>query len=233
MPQKNSAEPTKFVVSVDTVVFGYSQKSLWVPLMQRARAPFTDAWSLPGGVVHDNEAADEACHRVLEDNIGLKLEHLEQLYTFNNPKRDPRGRTISIAHWALVANDNTPLKWGPGAKTAKWFKLDELPQGPWAFDHEQILDMAVARLKAKVGYEPIGLKLLPEEFSLSELQALYEAVLGRKIERRNFYPKIQKTGLVEFVRERKSERGKPAKLYRFHHAKYAKLKENGMAFEIL
>jgi 8-oxo-dGTP diphosphatase len=228
-----SAEVPRFVTSVDTVIFGYSQKSIWIPLTMRAREPFVDFWSLPGGVVQEKENLEQACHRVLEKNIGMKIEHLEQLYTFADPKRDIRGRTISVAYWALVANEDRPLTWGPGVKAAKWFKLGEIPLGKLAFDHAEIVIKAVERLRAKVAYEPVGLKLLPAEFSLSELQFLYEAILGRPVERRNFYPKILRTGLLDFKREQKSLRGKPMKLYRFNHARYAQLREKGFYFEAI
>lgn len=223
----------RFVTSVDTVIFGYSKKTIWVPLTLRAREPFANSWSLPGGVVMENESLEQACHRVLETNIGLKIEHLEQLYTFADPARDIRGRTISVAYWALVANEEKPLAWGPGVKAAKWFPLSEIPQKGLAFDHRQIIDKAIDRLRAKISYEPVGLKLLPTEFSLSELQALYEAILGRQVERRNFYPKIQRTGLLDFKGERKSPRGKPMKLYRFNNARYQQLRKNGLYFDAI
>lgn len=225
-----------FIVSVDCVIFGYFNKAIYIPLLLRSpepnNEPFPECWSLAGGPILENETPEQACFRKLEEDIGLKIEYLEQLYTFGEPKRDPRKRAFSIAHFALIKETDTPLVWGSHARTAQWFHINKLPKGPWAFDHKQIVEMAIERLKGKLSYEPIGLNLLPSEFSLAELKNIYDVILGEELDRRNFYKKMKSTGLLIPTKTIPSSRGKPTQLYRFAQKKYNKFKKEGFSFAV-
>ncbi|WP_309387373.1 NUDIX hydrolase [Cerasicoccus frondis] len=236
LPSKKKSKPafqlSKFVVSVDCVIFGYINNAIYVPLLMRAQEPYEDCWSLAGGPILENETPEQACLRKLEEDIGLKVEYLEQLYTFGDPGRDPRERAFSISYFALIEQTDRPLIWGSDSRTAQWFHIDKLPEGQWAFDHQQIVDMALQRLRGKLSYEPIGLSLLPEEFSLSELKTIYDVILGQELDRRNFYKKIKSTGLLIPTKTVPSTRGKPTQLYRFDQEQYARLKDEGFSFEV-
>jgi 8-oxo-dGTP diphosphatase len=130
----------------------------------------------------------------------------------------------------LIAESETPLTWGKDSRTAQWFHVDQLPETGWAFDHQQIVQMAIKRLRAKLSYEPVGLSLLAEEFSLSELKRIYDVILGTELDRRNFQKKLKSTGLLIPTRTIPSPRGKPSQLYRFDEIRYAELKEEGLSF---
>lgn len=225
-------QPNQFVVSVDCVIFAYANGAIQLPLLQRAIEPFADCWSLPGGPILHNETPEDACLRKLQQDIGLQVEHLEQLFTFGSPNRDPRNRAFSISHIALIQHTERPLSWGPDTHTAKWFNINQLPQSPWAFDHAQIVQLAIERLRSKLTYEPIGMSLLPTEFSLPELKNIYEVILGKELDRRNFYKKIKATGLLIPTKTVPSKRGKPTQLHRFDKQQYNRLKQAGFAFEI-
>lgn len=222
----------KAVVSVDCVVFAYADRKIYLPMLLRGCAPFENAWSLPGGPIKRDETPEQACLRKLQEDIGLKVQHCEQLYTFGDPKRDPRERAFSIAYFALIKGTPQQLVWGPDIRTAQWFEIDKLPQHPWAFDHHAIVETALARLRAKVTYEPIGLKWLPKEFSLAELKQIYDLILGRSLDRRNFYKKIKTTGVLVPTRTIPSRRGKPTQLFRFDVRRYRRLREEGQEFGI-
>ena len=233
---RSDQETPPVVVHVDCVIFGFMRKALYIPLLLRstvdASDPFPDCWSLPGGPMRENETPEEACFRSFEEDIGLKIEYLEQLYTFGALDRDPRARTISIAYFALIQVTDKPLIWGKDARTAQWFAIERLPEGPWAFDHREIIEMAIRRLRGKLSYEPIGFNLLSAEFSLPDLKALYDVILGKELDRRNFYKKIKATGLLHPTKTVPSKRGKPTQLYRFDSCRYQELREQGFAFEI-
>lgn len=230
MPKKLS----KYVVSVDCVLFAYRDKKFYIPLLLRnSTSPhFPNAWSLPGGPISDQEDPEQACTRKLKEDFGLKIHHLEQLYTFGDPSRDPRIRAFSIAHFALVSFPTKELKCGPDYVTAQWFELSKIPESPWAFDHHLILQTAINRIKSKIQYEPIGISILPHEFSLADLKYIYDAILNTSLDRRNFYKKIKKSDLLIPTRTIPSKRGKPTQLYKFDKSKYNKLKATGYNFEI-
>lgn len=218
-------------VTVDCVVFGLDQSSeLRVLLIKRAYEPFKGSWALPGGFILENETLDEAARRELEEETGVKNIFIEQLYTFGNPNRDPRGHIISVAYFALVNLEDHPALASTDAQEAKWFKLSELPE--LAFDHAQILETAIRRLDAKVRYQPIGFELLPEKFTLSELQNLYETILGQELNRRNFRAKILKMDILEQVERQIDVAHRPAFLYRFNKKKYEELMKDGFEFAI-
>jgi len=211
-------------VSVDCVVFGLDESAtLKVLLIQRARAPFRDHWALPGGFVDMDEPLETAALRELEEETGMKEVFIEQLYTFGEPERDPRGRVISVAYYALVNLASHPVQAADDARKVAWFAVDRLP--PLAFDHSQILNTALARLRAKVRYQPIGFELLPEQFTLSQLQRLYETILGVQapLNKRNFRKRILQMGVLKEVGKQKGVSHRPAKLYSFDREQYERL----------
>jgi len=211
-------------VTVDCVVFGLDDSAdLRILLIERADDPFAGHWALPGGFVDMGEDLDLAAKRELEEETGIKDIFIEQLYTFGAPNRDPRGRVISVAYYALVNLSEHPIKAASDARQAKWFKISELPS--LAFDHKQVLEMALERLRAKVLYKPIGFELLPEKFTLTDLQNLYETILGQQLNRRNFRSKILKMGLLEQQERQQNVPHRPAYLYKFNKEKYQRLSE--------
>ena len=201
-------------VTVDVVIFSLRDSDLKVLLIRRAAPPFKGKWAIPGGYVHPDEALDEAAQRELEEETGLPDVYLEQLYTFGAPKRDPRGRVITVAYFALVSDDVT-VRAGDDAAEAAWHSVYDLPDV--AFDHDEILSYALQRLRYKLEYTAVGFELLPNEFTLTELQAAYEIVLGEKLDKRNFRRRILEAGiLAETSKYREGEgQGRPARLYRY------------------
>ena len=201
-------------VTVDVVIFSLRDSDLKVLLIRRAAPPFKGKWAIPGGYVHPDEALDEAAQRELEEETGLPDVYLEQLYTFGAPKRDPRGRVITVAYFALVSDDVT-VRAGDDAAEAAWHSVHDLPD--LAFDHDEILSYALQRLRYKLEYTAVGFELLPNEFTLTELQAAYEIVLGEKLDKRNFRRRILEAGiLAETSKYREGEgQGRPAQLYRY------------------
>ena len=200
-------------VSVDIAVFSVRAQDLRVLLVRRAAPPFRGRWALPGGFVRAAESLDDAARRRLQDETGVRDVYLEQLYTFGAPRRDPRGRVISVAYFALVAG-NTTTQAATGDEVA-WHPVRSLPD--LAFDHGEILTYAWQRLRYKLEYTSVGFELLPNEFTLSELQSAYEIVLGEQLDKRNFRRRILESGiLAETNRNRVGEgQGRPARLYRY------------------
>jgi 8-oxo-dGTP diphosphatase len=218
-------------LSVDCVVFGFDEGELKVLLIQRALEPFKGRWALPGGFVKLEETVDEAARRELAEETGLTNVFLEQLYTFSAVDRDPRERVVSVAHFALVKMSDHRAKAATDASQAEWFPVSKVPK--LAFDHGEILATALARLQGKVRYQPIGFELLPPKFTLSQLQHLYEAVLGTALDKRNFRKKVLGFGLLTPLAEKQSAgRQRPAQLFRFDAEKYEKLRERGFNFEL-
>jgi len=218
-------------LTVDCVVFGFDESELKVLLIERALEPFKGKWALPGGFVRVDEPLDEAARRELEEEAGLKQVFLEQLYTFGNVERDPRERVVSVAYYALVKLSAHETKAATDAADARWFPVSKVPK--LAFDHAEILATALARLKAKVRYQPIGFELLPPKFTLSQLQHLYEAVLGVGLDKRNFRKKVLSFGLLVPLNETQMVgRHRPAQLFCFDADKYERLKRKGMLFEL-
>src|SRR5882762_6866703 len=218
-------------LTVDCVVFGYDEGELKVLLIERALEPFKGRWASPGGFVRVEESLDEAARRELAEETGLKDVFLEQLYTFGAVDRDPRERVVSVAYYALVKLSDHRARAATDAANAEWFPVSKTPK--LAFDHADILATALARLKAKVRYEPIGFELLPPKFTLSELQHLYEVVLGADLDKRNFRKKVLSFGLLVPLKETQmAGRHRPAQLFRFDAVKYEKLKKRGFNFEL-
>ncbi len=218
-------------LTVDCVVFGFDESELKVLLIQRALDPFRGKWALPGGFVRVDETLDDAARRELEEEAGLKDVFLEQLYTFGVVNRDPRERVVSVAYYALVKLAAHETKAATDAADAKWFPISKVPK--LAFDHTDIWATALARLKGKVRYQPIGFELLPPKFTLSQLQHLYEAVLETNLDKRNFRKKVLGFELlVPLAETQMVGRHRPAQLFRFDADKYEKLKKRGFNFEL-
>ena len=217
-------------LTVDCVVFGFDGAELQVLLIRRALEPFFDKWALPGGFVDMDEDLEPAARRELEEETGLKSIFLEQLYTFGTPGRDPRGRVVSVAFYALVRPDQHPAKGDSDASEAAWHPVGQLP--PLAFDHDLILEKAIERLRGKIRYQPIGFELLPKKFSLTQLQSLYEAILGRTIDKRNFRKKLLAFDFLFPLDDFTTGAHRPARLYRFDRRKYDSLEKHGFLFEL-
>ena len=219
-------------VTVDAVVFGYEPiPSISILLVKRKYEPFKGAWAIPGGFVENEESLEEAVTRELMEETGIKISYLEQLYTFGNPRRDPRKRIISVAYFGLVRPETYKISANSDADEVKWFDIHKLPK--LAFDHEHILEIAITRLRAKITYEPIGFELLDERFPFSDLENLYATLLGRDIDRRNFRKKIMSLGMLNELEEKVSKgAGRPANLFQFDKQKYFQLKKEGIVFEI-
>lgn len=210
-------------VTVDIVVYGYDGgKQLKLLLIERGGEPFKGSWALPGGFVDLDENLETAALRELEEETGVKDLFVEQLFTFGAVNRDPRGRVISVAYFALVNLQDHPAVAASDATKAEWFPLDELPE--LAFDHSEIITAANGRLAAKVRYQPIGFELLPAEFTLGQLQQLYETVLNvESFNKRNFRTRILRTGILEEVGRQQNVAHRPAVLYKFNQETYRKL----------
>lgn len=216
---------------VDCVVFGFDEAGLQVLLVERGHEPFAGCWALPGGFVEPGEGLADAALRELTEETGLTRVYLEQLYTFGAPGRDPRGRVVSVAHYALVRRSAYAPVGASDARVAGWFPAREPP--PLAFDHAEILGVALRRLAGKVRYEPIGFELLPRKFTLSQLQRLYEVVLGRELDKRNFRRKILAMELLVALEETETEVAhRAARLYRFDERRYRRLVQQGFVFEV-
>ena len=219
-------------LTVDCVVFGLDeQDSLKVILILRKLPPFQGQWALPGGFVHLDETLEEAAFRELREETGIENVFLEQLYTFGGLDRDPRERIVTVAYYALVNLREYDIEATTDAMDAAWFAIDELPKLP--FDHQQIFETALNRLRGKIRYEPIGFELLPKKFTLFQLQKLYETVLGKKLDKRNFRKKILKMDLLEELDELQTNVAhRAARYYEFNEVKYQQLKQQGFSFEI-
>ena len=220
-------------LSVDAVVFGYtSVEGLSVLLINRTMDPFRGQWALPGGLVRDDESLEEAVARELHEETGVSINYLEQLYSFGEPGRDPRNRVVSVAYYGLVKPNAFRLTTSNEASEVAWFDVRNLPA--LAFDHNQIIEVAIQRLRNKMQYEPIGFELLDQKFPFSELEKLYTTVLDRPIDRRNFKKKIMRFGFLEETTERQqlAGAGRPGKLYRFNETLYFATKKRGISFEL-
>jgi len=218
-------------LTVDCVVFGFDTAGLRVLLIQRDAEPFAGTWALPGGFVRVDESIDDAALRELEEETGVKRVYLEQLYTFGALDRDPRERVVSVAYFALVKLSDHQVRAATDARDAAWFNVDELPT--LAFDHDRIAELALERLRAKVRYRPIGFELLPTKFTLTDLQKLYEVVLGAELDKRNFRKRVLGMGLLQELDEVEQDVAhRAARLYRFDQAKYRKLSRDGFEFSL-
>ncbi|NCN86792.1 NUDIX hydrolase [archaeon] len=204
-------EYEKPAVTVDTVIFTVRNDSLQVLLVKRGVEPFKGNWAIPGGFVKLDESLEDAAKRELKEETGVKDVYLEQLYTFGEIKRDPRGRVITVSYLALINSDKIVLTPSTDVNEAKWFNVKHLPE--FGFDHRKILNYALKRLKWKFEYTPVGFSLLPTKFKLSELQKLYEIVFDREFDKRNFSKKIHSLNFLKEVGIEKDVPYRPSKLY--------------------
>ncbi len=252
-------------LTVDCVVFGIDFKpqytDLQVLLIERgvedeagdpSEKAFVGAWALPGGFVNVSDEDDQgedletAAHRELREEAGIEVDYLEQLYTFGKPKRDPRGRVVSVAYYALVRSKDHVAVAGSDAKNAKWFSItrsslvaetgDKLSFDKLAFDHGDVLDMAIKRLQGKVRYAPIGFNLLPPKFTIMDLQEVYEAILMRPLDRGNFRRRVvrdlvEKETLVK-IGQQQNVPHRPGDIYRFDKRAYDRAVRDGVNFEL-
>jgi 8-oxo-dGTP diphosphatase len=201
-------------VAVDNCIFTVLEGKLHLLLIQMAKVPYTGMWALPGGLIQDTESLDAAAGRILYEETGVADVYLEQLYTFGQPERDPAGRVVSVAYFALIHAAGIALRTQPKYADVRWWPCANLL--PLAYDHDAVATYARQRLEWKLAYTNIVWSLLPRRFALTELQKVYEAVLGRQLDKRNFRKKILSLGLVEPIGET-AMRGahRPAMLYRF------------------
>lgn len=200
-------------VTVDIVIYTLRDDELKLLLIKRAGAPYKGKWALPGGFVGLDESLEAAARRELDEETGVSGVYLEQLYTFGEPERDPRERVITVAYYALIPSDRIEIRAASDAEAVGWFAMDELPK--LAFDHDEILTMAHERLVAKLDYSTLAFQFMPQEFTLTELQQVYEIILQQEMDKRNFRKWILALEQIEETGgERREGAHRPAKLYR-------------------
>ena len=219
-------DPTKFdrpSVTVDVVIFSLADDALQVLLIKRESPPFSQMWAIPGSFIKMDESLEEAAVRALADETGVEDVYTEQLYTFGKPGRDPRTRVITVAYFALVPHDAIHHKAGRDASETSWFAVSKLPS--LAFDHAEIVEYAYRRLRYKLEYTSVGFQLLPDVFTLTELQKAYEIILSEQLDKRNFRRKILAAEILEETGEKKKDgEGRPAMLYRYREDAVAEVK---------
>ncbi len=217
------------LVTVDLVIFTVRDETLKLLLIERRDPPFDGMWALPGGFVRADETLDETARRELDEETGIHDIYLEQLYTFGDPRRDPRCRVITVAYFAIIASDKQMLRASADASDARWFSVGELPK--LAFDHDRIVEYSLERLRNKLEYSTVGFQLLPDRFTLTELQRVYEIILDKQLDKRNFRKKIISLGVIQETGGTKMTGvHRPARLYRFSAARFMKLRDKGILF---
>jgi 8-oxo-dGTP diphosphatase len=213
-PNYNPADYDRPSVTVDVVIFALVEEDLQVLLIRRKKQPFAGMWAIPGGFVRIEESLEAAAARELVEETGVNNVYIEQLYTFGDPHRDPRTRVITVAYFALVPYDAIDHRPGDDAAETGWFSVFDLPK--LAFDHANILEYALTRLRYKLEYSSVGFKLLPDVFTLTELQQAYEIILDEKLDKRNFRRKILSADILEETGKKdRTGEGRPAMLYRY------------------
>ena len=217
-------------ITIDCVVFGFEQGSLEILLVKHGKGIRKGEWGLPGGWIKEDEGIDSAAHRLLRELTGLDNIYLEQLKAFGDPERFPVGRVITIGYNALIKREDYNVKAGFTASEARWFKIKEIPD--LIYDHNEILDYSLKRLRRRVRQAPIGFNLLPEKFTLLQLMQLYEEILDIEMDKPNFRRKILRMKLlVDLNEKQKDVSHRAAKLYKFDNMIYQKLTEKGFSFE--
>ena len=208
-------------VTTDCVIFGFDGKQLHILLIERSRDPYKGTWALPGGFLEMDETAEEGAARELYEETHVKDVFLEQFHVFSAVNRDPRERVITIAFYALIRQCDYQILAGDDAARACWFEVDELP--PLAFDHDEIISKAREHLKIKLKVSPIAFRLLDEQFTMGELQRVYELISGRTYDRQNFYRQAMVSGLLENINEKESS---PTQLFRFNDQCYEDMEDS-------
>lgn len=202
------------VIASDVAIFTIKDNQLHVLLIEMKKAPFKGQWALPGGLVKPTESVDEAAERLLKEKAGLSNVYLEQLFTFGNVDRDPFGRVVSVSYFALIPGTNLNLKTTAEYADIAWFPVSKLPK--LAYDHTEVVKVASQRLQSKLSYTNIIYGLLPNEFTLGEMQAIYEIILNAKLDKRNFRKKIITLKLIKKLnKKRQGGPNRPAELYSF------------------
>lgn len=214
-----------YALAVDCVIFGYAQGKLKVALIERKNEPFKGSWALPGGFVEGDETVEQAAARELQEETGVHDIYLEQFHVFSEPQRDPRGRVITVAFFALIAADKIELEATADAADAQWFYAYDVPN--LAFDHAQMYGKALEALRNAVGMKPLVFELLPKHFTLTMLQQLYEQIFGTTLDKRNFRKQVAELNFVQETKHMtKGGQHRPAKLYRFDVKRYKKSHKN-------
>ncbi len=217
-------------VTIDCVIFGFKNEELEVLLVKHKEGISKDKWALPGGWIYENEGIDGAANRLLLELTGITNVYLEQLRAFGSPDRFPLSRVITVGYYALIKEEDYDLKAGYTAAEVAWCKVSEVDQ--LIYDHPQILDVGLKRLRRRIRQEPIGFNLLPEKFTLLQLMHLYEQILGYEMDKPNFRRKILKMDLLTPLSEKQKDVShRAAKLYRFNPETYKRLQERGFNFE--
>lgn len=225
LPVFNSA------VSIDCVLFGFDGGELKILLIERNEEPFKDWWAMPGYLIGDNESLDQSASRILHELTGLTDVYMEQYYAFGEVGRHPQGRVVTIAYYAMLrlGGDKILKPLTNYAKKAQWININELPK--LAFDHQYIFDKGLEKIKRRIKHLPIAFELLPEKFTLTQVQNVYELILGKKLDKRNFRKKILSFGVLKELDEKqKGVSFRAATLYKFDKRKYAKLFSKEISF---
>jgi len=216
-----------YPISVDSVIFGYTEGKLKIALIKRKTYPFIGMWAVPGGFMEGDEAVEDTAIRELKEETGIQDVYLEQFYVFSKPGRDPRGPTITVALFALIRSDDCKLIATADAEEAKWWPAYEIPN--LAFDHNEVCTRALDALRVAMRTRPLAFELLPKHFTLSELQDVIEQVFHTKLDKRNFRKKILKKGfLIPLDKKTEGKRHRPAMLYRYDAKKYTQFIEENI-----
>lgn len=215
-------------VTTDCVVFGFDGNALNLLLIQRGIEPHKGSWALPGGFMNINETAEQGALRELHEETGVKDIYIEQLQAFTAVDRDPRERVMTIAFLAFVRQENYEVIAGDDASQAQWFPVNDLPV--LAFDHDEIISVALERLRWKITYEPLAFRLLNNSFTMSQVQTIYEVVLGQSFDRRNFHKKMMALGYITPTDQQTRNNGRPGTLYTFDEKKYREQVKNKSVF---
>jgi hypothetical protein len=220
----------KILLAVDSIIFGFNENELKLLILKRKFEPAKGGWSLMGGFVEPGESLDKAAKRIVKQLTGLHKVYMEQLYAFGALDRDPGGRIVSVAYFSLIKINNHDRE-RVKEHGAEWFSLSELPK--LIFDHSEMVKKALRKLRVRARTQPIGFELLPEKFTIPQLQSLYEAIYDTPFDKRNFRRKILSMGLLEKLDEKEKETSKKgAFYYRFNKEKYEELLQVGLNFEI-
>jgi len=198
-------------VTADIVIYTIQNNDLKILLVKRGITPFKDKWAIPGGFVRIHESLEDAAKRELEEETGVKDVYLEQLYSFGDPKRDPRGRVITVAYMTLINSEKIKLNAATDVSEVRWFSVKKIPQ--LAFDHKKILDYSLKRLKWKFEYTTVAFSLLPEKFTIGQIQKIYEIIFDKKFDKRNFAKKILSLDILKKEEMKKNVSHRPPMLY--------------------